>query len=304
MESTGKTVLAALATALVGFGATYAVTNKLPESNPTGHGFETGNRVQLHPGTDLWMRGDRYGEVVEVTKTRVRVKLDKSGRKVWLQGRNVMHANPTKGERAFEKAKFKSLRQRWIDGEVKVNTWSERDRNMISILDENVGHDLVTWFDEDAVALIEDGFIKPVGGRNFEESVIAYATEIGVPAYYHEKKSGSKRRKNPSPYVLRLVKDNWFVESSYTLTNEPVLRVMRWRVTAMRDPYMRKQDGLELSYRGDGVYWGPSNIEIGIGGGNTEAEVIFEQDVPPPKTKNKVRWKDGAWQKLMKKGWV
>lgn len=40
-----------------------------------------GTRVQLHPATDAWMRGDRYGVVVKGRGTnKVKVKLDKSGR--------------------------------------------------------------------------------------------------------------------------------------------------------------------------------------------------------------------------------
>jgi hypothetical protein len=42
--------------------------------------FSVGERVQLHPGTNRWMMGDRYGEVVKVTREYVHVKLDKSGK--------------------------------------------------------------------------------------------------------------------------------------------------------------------------------------------------------------------------------
>ena len=48
--------------------------------------FKVGDRVEMHPGTDEWMRGDRYGEVVFRIRgssygiPRYRVKLDKSGR--------------------------------------------------------------------------------------------------------------------------------------------------------------------------------------------------------------------------------
>ena len=45
-----------------------------------GNGYNVGDRVELHPGTDLWMRGARYGEVVRMSLTpndRVHVKLDK-----------------------------------------------------------------------------------------------------------------------------------------------------------------------------------------------------------------------------------
>jgi len=44
-----------------------------------GLGYTTGDRVELHPGTDLWMRGARYGVVVGIaatTATKVRVRLD------------------------------------------------------------------------------------------------------------------------------------------------------------------------------------------------------------------------------------
>lgn len=46
-------------------------------------GYTVGDRVELHPATDLWMRGARYGEVVGMSLTpldRVRVKIDKTGR--------------------------------------------------------------------------------------------------------------------------------------------------------------------------------------------------------------------------------
>ena len=45
-----------------------------------GNGYTVGDRVEIHPGTDLWMRGARYGVVVRTSltpKDRVHVKLDK-----------------------------------------------------------------------------------------------------------------------------------------------------------------------------------------------------------------------------------
>jgi hypothetical protein len=45
-----------------------------------GDGYTVGDRVELHPGTDLWMRGARYGVVIGIVPTeddRVRVRLDK-----------------------------------------------------------------------------------------------------------------------------------------------------------------------------------------------------------------------------------
>ena len=50
-----------------------------------GHGYTIGDRVEIHPGTDLWMRGARFGTVVGMSATendRVKVELDKiPGRK-------------------------------------------------------------------------------------------------------------------------------------------------------------------------------------------------------------------------------
>lgn len=45
-----------------------------------GREIRTGDRVELHPSTDLWMRGARFGTCVGFSLTpldRVRVKLDK-----------------------------------------------------------------------------------------------------------------------------------------------------------------------------------------------------------------------------------
>ncbi len=53
-----------------------------------------GERVELHPGTDAWMRGDRYGEIVAVVEQHgrvmsVRVRMDKSGRVLRLDPSRV-----------------------------------------------------------------------------------------------------------------------------------------------------------------------------------------------------------------------
>lgn len=47
-----------------------------------GRGYAVGDRVEIHPGTDLWMRGARYGTVVRTSltpKDRVHVQMDKLG---------------------------------------------------------------------------------------------------------------------------------------------------------------------------------------------------------------------------------
>ena len=54
--------------------------------------YRIGDRVQIHPATDAWMRGDRYGEIVKVGRTLVHVKMDRSGRTLRLHPQNVGEA--------------------------------------------------------------------------------------------------------------------------------------------------------------------------------------------------------------------
>ena len=60
-----------------------------------------GKRVELHPATDAWVRGDRYGVIVGLGRFQkyahlfaepqcpYRVKLDKSGKTVRLSPQSV-----------------------------------------------------------------------------------------------------------------------------------------------------------------------------------------------------------------------
>lgn len=52
--------------------------------------FKAGQRIQLHPGTDLWMQGARYGEIVKVGRKALHVRLDVTfGKIVRIAPRNV-----------------------------------------------------------------------------------------------------------------------------------------------------------------------------------------------------------------------
>lgn len=48
-----------------------------------------GTRVQLHPATDLWMRGARFGEVIAVGRTTAKIMLD-SGKIVRVKFDNIL----------------------------------------------------------------------------------------------------------------------------------------------------------------------------------------------------------------------
>jgi len=54
---------------------------------------KVGDRIELHPGTDLWMRGARFGTVlnkyVRHGLTRYRVQLDKLAKPVTVPSFNV-----------------------------------------------------------------------------------------------------------------------------------------------------------------------------------------------------------------------
>ncbi len=42
--------------------------------------FAAGDRVQVHPADDRWMRGDRFGVVESIGHRYVSVRMDRSGR--------------------------------------------------------------------------------------------------------------------------------------------------------------------------------------------------------------------------------
>lgn len=50
-------------------------------------------RVQSHPATDAWMRGDRYGSVTKVGRKWVHVRMDRSGRTLRFTPDNIDSAD-------------------------------------------------------------------------------------------------------------------------------------------------------------------------------------------------------------------
>jgi hypothetical protein len=42
--------------------------------------LDLGDRVELHPATDAWISGDRFGEVVKIGRRYIHVHMDRSGR--------------------------------------------------------------------------------------------------------------------------------------------------------------------------------------------------------------------------------
>lgn len=54
-------------------------------------GFEVGQRVQMHPATDLWMRGARFGNVAKLGHKYITVQLDALKKPVKVHPDNLMH---------------------------------------------------------------------------------------------------------------------------------------------------------------------------------------------------------------------
>jgi hypothetical protein len=53
--------------------------------------FTIGQRVELHPGLDAWMMGDRFGTVEKLGKLFVHVRMDRSGKLRKLHPSNLGH---------------------------------------------------------------------------------------------------------------------------------------------------------------------------------------------------------------------
>ena len=51
--------------------------------------MNTGDRIELHPATDAWMQGDRYGTVVRIGRKYLHIRLDRSGRTLPFTPTNV-----------------------------------------------------------------------------------------------------------------------------------------------------------------------------------------------------------------------
>jgi hypothetical protein len=56
--------------------------------------FKVGQRVELHPGTDQWMMGDRFGNVARIKDGKVHVKMDRSGKTLKCDPDHILKKDP------------------------------------------------------------------------------------------------------------------------------------------------------------------------------------------------------------------
>jgi hypothetical protein len=56
----------------------------------TTNELRPGDRVELHPATDWWMRGARYGEVVAIERKKVVIRLDRCTHNIKLDATSIL----------------------------------------------------------------------------------------------------------------------------------------------------------------------------------------------------------------------
>ena len=78
-------------------GRKKATPNPRRRKTSTARNFGIGDRVQLHPGTDRWMMGDRFGTIEKHGRRRdmFYVRLDKSGKLLRFSEYNLMPVTRT-----------------------------------------------------------------------------------------------------------------------------------------------------------------------------------------------------------------
>lgn len=86
-------------------------------------------------------------------------------------GKKIFKIN-AKGRKARDE--FAPAQQLDID-DTEIETWFERDRGMVMLLNKETEEEIVEWWDEDLQQAIEDGFLDP---KDFHKSAYVYAKEM------------------------------------------------------------------------------------------------------------------------------
>lgn len=76
-------------------------------------------------------------------------------------------------------------------GETSIETWFERDRAHVALINDRTGDTIIEWWDDDVREAIEDGFLDP---RDYHGSAYETAQHLGVLS------TGSRMRKNAATY--------------------------------------------------------------------------------------------------------
>lgn len=111
-----------------------------------------------------------------------------------------------------------------------------------------------------------------------------------------------------------------WVRETYNHHEEPLKVSLYWKIIRAAGSSwnaMRPDEGDIATYdrsggwttrRPDGAQYdaGRSSGHVWTGDGSEKAQVVEKEPLPPPKVRRgvEVRYRDGGWQKLLKKGWV
>ena len=60
-------------------------------------------------------------------------------------------------------------------GNTRLETWFERDRAMVALMDSTTDTTLIQWIDDDVREAIEDGFLDP---KDYHGSALEYFNSI------------------------------------------------------------------------------------------------------------------------------
>ena len=87
---TAAIVASVVVAVAIGVAAATAIGGPMTAAAPDWF-FVAGRRVELHPATDRWMMGDRFGEVVRFRDGVVHVRLDKSRKTLRFRPDDILH---------------------------------------------------------------------------------------------------------------------------------------------------------------------------------------------------------------------
>ncbi len=99
-------------------------------------------------------------------------------------------------------------KQKVCRSDVSVDSWQERDRLGIWIIDRRTDKVIAEWWDDDARQMFEDGFFKP--GKQLNESVLDYAESVGLLAggKHLAVTPSEPRQRRPKPDELEFLPDS------------------------------------------------------------------------------------------------
>jgi len=106
---------------------------------------------------------------------------------------------------------------------------------------------------------------------------------------------------------IEIIDNEPYVRVDLPLTDHPIMVIRRWPLPSAKcrvqhgDPVLDYMNDCVLVRSSQPPWEGSVWFRLPQGG-QTEAE-MEEQEIPRPKSKLPVRWKDGRWERLLKSGW-